>query len=66
MTRKGGNPDIKQYGFNSGRDEPLTKQITLKVTESTLEQLKELGDEKADFCRNAIQKALDERNSKSK
>ncbi|AFY31337.1 hypothetical protein [Calothrix sp. PCC 7507] len=66
VTRKGGNPNIKDHGFTTDRDEPLSERLNIRITKTTNEQLKELGDEKAEFCRNAINKALDERNSKGK
>jgi hypothetical protein len=64
MARKGGNPNIKDHGFTTDRDEPLKGKLTLRLPESIMERLEELGDEKAEFCRDAIKKALDERDRK--
>ncbi|MGI2906553.1 hypothetical protein [Tolypothrix sp. VBCCA 56010] len=60
MARKGGNPNIKQHGFTTNRNESLVKQLTIKITESTYKRLKVLGDAKSEFIRQAIDKALDE------
>jgi hypothetical protein len=65
MPNPKGNPDIKQHGFTTDRNEPLTSKLTLRITKSMEDKLQALGEEKAEFCRNAIQKALEERNTTS-
>ncbi|ARV62734.1 hypothetical protein BZZ01_32490 [Nostocales cyanobacterium HT-58-2] len=59
MARKGGNPNIKDYGFSAEGDEALDKTLCVKVTESMYQQVKS-QDNPAEFLRGAIQKALDE------
>ncbi|WP_017655548.1 hypothetical protein [Fortiea contorta] len=61
MARKGGNPDIKDHGFTTDREQPLSEQLNIRITKEASDRLKQLGDEKAEFCRDAINKALDER-----
>jgi hypothetical protein len=63
---KGKPENLEPHKFKSDRDESLTEKLSIRITKTTNEQLKELGDEKAEFCRNAINQALDERNSKGK
>ena len=38
--RPGGNPNIADYGFKSGRKYPLTKTVNFRVDEQTKEALK--------------------------
>ncbi|MBW4566654.1 hypothetical protein PI95_033210 [Hassallia byssoidea VB512170] len=59
MARKGGNPKIKDYGFTSDRDEPLTGRLAIRVTQSMLARVKAL-DNYPEFCRQVLAKALDE------
>ncbi|WP_017654635.1 hypothetical protein [Fortiea contorta] len=67
MPNPKGHPEsLEPYKFKSDRDKSLTEQLNIRITKETSEQLKELGDEKAEFCRDAINKALEERNSKGK
>jgi hypothetical protein len=56
---KRGNPDIKEYGFKTDREEPFNKLLAVKVTESMYNQVKSQPDS-SEFMRKAIQKALDE------
>ena len=57
--RPGGNPDFgTKYKFARSGDEPITSHLTLKVTPSMKEKLDKLGKRKAEFIRNAIDKAL--------
>lgn len=63
MPNPKGNPDIKHHGFTTDRTEPLTSKLTLRITKSMEDELQALGTDKAEFCRNAIQKALEERES---
>jgi hypothetical protein len=58
-----GNKNIKLHGFTTEQSEPLTKQVSFRVIESTAKQLDELGAEKSEFCRQAIEKALNESNN---
>ncbi|WP_315791511.1 hypothetical protein [Fischerella sp. JS2] len=59
MARKGGNPNIKNHGFEPAGEEPLTKTLSIRVSESTYQEVKS-KDNPGEFCRQAIQKALDE------
>ena len=62
MPNPKGKPDkLEPHKFKSDRNEPLTGKLTLRLPASILSRLDELGDDKAEFCRNAIKKALDER-----
>ncbi|MDZ8261691.1 hypothetical protein [Nostoc sp. ChiQUE01b] len=54
-----GNPEIKNHGFKTDRDKPLTEYINLRVTKEMKEEVK-AKDDPPEFCRRAIQKALDE------
>ena len=57
--RPGGNPDFgTKYRFERSGDEPITSHLQLKVTPSMKEKLDKLGKRKAEFIRNAIDKAL--------
>lgn len=55
--RPGGNPDIKQYGFKSDRDEPLRSRLQLRVPDSMKQQL-EQQDNWQEFVRQAIAEKL--------
>jgi hypothetical protein len=58
-----GNPEIKNHGFKTDRDKPLTEYIHLRVTKEMKEEVK-AKDDPPEFCRRAIQKALDEESEK--
>ncbi|WP_392530711.1 hypothetical protein [Nostoc sp. C117] len=58
-----GNPEIKNHGFKTDRDKPLTEYIHLRVTKEMKEEVK-AKDDPPEFCRRAIQKALDEEKDK--
>ena len=61
--RPGGNPDFgSKYGFKPKGNQPLSRQITLKVTEEVYARLEEVGS-RTDFIRKAIDKALEELDS---
>ncbi|MEC4818259.1 MAG: hypothetical protein SAK29_34050 [Scytonema sp. PMC 1069.18] len=45
--------------FQTDRDEPLTERIAIRVSKSMAERIKAI-DNYPDFCRQALQKALDE------
>jgi hypothetical protein len=63
MPSKKGNPDnlnpLKPKG-----DEPLKSQITVRITESMHQELKEATDDIAEFTRQALREKLDRENSK--
>ncbi len=40
--RPGGNPDLIKYQFKTERPEPLAGKLTLRITHSDLQKLKEL------------------------
>ncbi|WP_026732850.1 hypothetical protein [Fischerella sp. PCC 9605] len=54
-----GNPNIKNYGYKTDKEEPLTESMTIKMPKSMKDKVK-AKDNPAEFCRQAIQKALDE------
>ena len=61
MPNPKGNPQIKEYGFKSDREHPLTKRVSVRVDEPTKEKLKAgklPGWSK--IAREAIEKALAE------
>jgi predicted DNA-binding protein len=59
MPNPKGNPhNLKP--FTTDRDEPLSERLNIRITKSMLEKLNQLGDKKAEFCREAIEKALEE------
>ncbi len=63
--RPGGNPDFgTKYAFRTNRKEPLTKKITVRISENMDTQLKEIEDYR-EFIREAITKALVERKATS-
>jgi len=67
MPNPKGHPEsLEPHKLKSDRDEPLTKTVTVRITESTHDRLQQLGDEKAEFCRDAINQALDERDRQDK
>jgi len=51
--RHGGNPDLKIYQFKSEREESLTERVTLRLTPSMMQYLKQL-DNYPEFIRQAI------------
>ncbi|MFB2773317.1 hypothetical protein ACE1AT_29200 [Pelatocladus sp. BLCC-F211] len=59
-----GNPNIKNHGFKTDRDKPLTEYIHLRVTEDMKVEVQKQKNP-PEFCRQAIQKALDELNQSS-
>ncbi|MBH8563872.1 hypothetical protein JYQ62_04350 [Nostoc sp. UHCC 0702] len=58
-----GNPEIKKHGFKTDRDKPLTEYVHLRVTKEMKEEIQQQEDP-PEFCREAIQKALDEKKQK--
>ena len=59
--RPGGNPNIKEYGFKTDREYPLSKKISLRVDEPTRDAIKagKLPNW-SEIARSAIEKALAE------
>lgn len=58
MPNPKGNPEnLKPY--TTDRQEPLTEKINLRITKSMKEELQQI-ENAPEFCRQAIQKALDE------
>ena len=67
MPNPNGNPQIKEYGFKSDREHPLTKRISLRVDEPTKEKLKAgLVPGWSQIAREAIEKAIAEAEAKQK
>ncbi|MEH2026784.1 hypothetical protein [Nostoc sp.] len=58
-----GNPDIKNYGFKTGREEPLTEKMNLRMTKSMKEEVQQ-QDNPPEFCREAIQERLNRNKGK--
>ncbi|MEH2089862.1 hypothetical protein [Nostoc sp.] len=62
MPNPKGNPkNLKP--LKSDREEPLTQNLNFRVTEKMKEEVK-AQDDPPEFCREAIQKALDEKKEK--
>ncbi len=58
MPNPKGNPENLEPGTRRG-DEPLTEQLSFRVSKEMKEAVKSQNDP-PEFCRRAIQKALDE------
>jgi hypothetical protein len=58
MPNPKGNPENLKK-FTSDRDNQLTEQLNFRVTKEMKEEVK-AKDDPPEFCRRAIQKALDE------
>jgi hypothetical protein len=56
---KRGNPNIKNHGFKTDRDEPLIEKMNIRMTKTMKEKIQQ-QENPPEFCRQAIQKALDE------
>lgn len=61
MGKNKGNPDNLQPLSPKG-DEPLTKQISFRVTESVYNEVKQ-KDDPSQFCRDAVTEKLDREKS---
>ena len=59
-----GNPDIKNYGFKTDREEPLTEKMNIRMTKTMKEEVQQ-QDDPPEFCRQAIQEKLDRNKDKS-
>jgi len=62
MPNPKGNPDNLK-SFTTNRDKPLTGRLAFRVTEEVEAKVKAL-DNYAEFCRQAIDKALSELENK--
>ncbi|MFN6470045.1 MAG: hypothetical protein RMY36_010250 [Nostoc sp. SerVER01] len=62
MPNPKGNPQNFEPAQPKG-EEPLTATISFRATEGMKEEVKK-QDDPAQFCRDAIQKALDEKQGK--
>lgn len=58
MPNPRGTPENLEPGKRKG-EEPLTEQVNLRVTKAMKEEIQQ-KDDPPEFCRRAIQKALDE------
>ena len=58
MPNPRGTPENLEPGKRKG-EEPLTEQVNLRVSKSMKEKIQQQQDP-PEFCRQAIQKALDE------
>ncbi len=63
--RPGGNPNLKDYGFKSDREHPLTEKVSFRVDEPTKAKLK-AGKLPGwtQIAREAVEKALAEAEAK--
>jgi hypothetical protein len=57
MSNPKGNPNIKEYGFKTGREESLTAKLSMRVAPSMLDELKK-KDNWQELVRNAIAEKL--------
>ncbi|MEH2462263.1 MAG: hypothetical protein V7K23_00430 [Nostoc sp.] len=59
--RPGGNPEFgTKYKFDYGNEETKTEALTIRVTPSFLQEVKNIaGDRYRDFCRDAIEQAVE-------
>ncbi len=64
MTKNKGKPENLRP-FTTDREEPLTERLNLRITKSMKEEVQQ-QDDPPEFCREAIQKALDEKKGKNK
>jgi hypothetical protein len=62
MPNSRGTPENLEPGKRKG-DEPLTDQLSFRVSKEMKEAVK-AQDDPPEFCREAIQKALDEKQGK--
>ncbi|MFN6535807.1 MAG: hypothetical protein RM021_005460 [Nostoc sp. EkiNYC01] len=62
MPNPKGNPDNLKK-FTTDREEPLTEKMNIRMTKSMKEEVQQ-QDDPPEFCREAIQKALDEKKGK--
>jgi hypothetical protein len=62
MPNPKGNPESLKP-FTTDREEPLTERLNLRITKTMKEEVQQQEDP-PEFCRRAIQKALDENNQK--
>ncbi|MBH8561429.1 hypothetical protein I8748_04415 [Nostoc sp. CENA67] len=58
MPNPKGNPESLKP-FTTDREEPLTERLNLRITKTMKEEVQQQEDP-PEFCRRAIQKALDE------
>jgi SpoVK/Ycf46/Vps4 family AAA+-type ATPase len=63
MPNPKGNPENLKK-FTTDRDEPLTEKMNLRMTKTMKEEVQQ-QDDPPEFCRRAIQEALDKKKSKS-
>ena len=57
MSNPKGNPNIKQYGFTTDREESLTAKLSVRVAPSMLDELKK-KDNWQELVRQAIAEKL--------
>ncbi|BAZ51818.1 hypothetical protein NIES4103_44760 [Nostoc sp. NIES-4103] len=60
MPNPRGNPESLKP-FTTDREEPLTEKMNIRMTK-TMKQEVQQQENPPEFCRQAIQKALDEQN----
>jgi L-lysine 2,3-aminomutase len=57
MSNPKGNPKIKEYGFTTDREESLTAKLSMRITPSMLDKLKQ-QDDWQELVRQAIAEKL--------
>ncbi len=62
MTKNKGKPENLKP-FTTDREEPLTERLNLRITKTMKEEVQQ-QDDPPEFCREAIQKALDDKKGK--
>ena len=62
MPNPKGNPESLKP-FTTDREEPLTERLNLRITKTMKEEVQQQEDP-PEFCRRAIQKALDKNKQK--
>jgi L-lysine 2,3-aminomutase len=58
MSNPKGNPNIKEYGFKTDREESLTAKLSMRVTPSMLNELRK-KDNWQELVRQAIAEKLE-------
>jgi hypothetical protein len=62
--RPGGNPEITKYSFQTDREEALTAKLSMRISPSLLEELKE-HENWQELVREAIAEKLASQETKS-
>ncbi|MDB9372379.1 hypothetical protein [Nodularia sphaerocarpa] len=60
--RAGGNPELQKHQYKAKGDEPLIKNLQIKITPSMMEYLKSMGKGYHEFVRQAISEKIEREN----